>query len=209
MFMHRDIEPETKAISSGYRWTLVYDVKNFEQPGVPSSSMLSAQMTRLYANFETWKLSHDDLESRYVYVLQKDYGDQLSLGSLLGGDLSLARALRDIGHKLGFDILLAKIEKRRHGHVEVYGYDYDYDSDHFGEVHEMEEILEEEISLLSVFDLSGRFLVRDVDIEKEEVLQRHWEDDDAASESNLEDIGYNPTATHSFRGTVSILVARC
>ncbi|KAL1648713.1 hypothetical protein SLS58_001888 [Diplodia intermedia] len=164
-------------------------------------------MSRLYADFETWKLSHDYLASRYVYVLQKTYGDQLSLGSLSGGDLSLARALRDIGHKLDFEILLAKIEKRRHGHVEVDAYGYDYESDHFDEVHEMDEILEEEISLLSVFDLSGRLLVKDVDIEKKEVLQKRWEDDDAASESNLEDIGYNPTATHSFRGTALVMMS--
>lgn len=48
--------------------------------------------------------------------------------------------------------------------------------------------------------------MEDVDIEKEEVLQEYWEDDDAASETDLEDSSGHATATHRFRGTVSILI---
>lgn len=205
---YRDIEPEIKAISSGYRWTLVYDIKNFEQPDIYSSSMLSAQTSKLHANFETWKHPAYDLAPRYVYVLKNDYKNQLSLDALLGGDLNLARTLKGIGQKLGFDIFLATIEKRRHGHVKFVDYDYDDDwaSENPDEIHEMKEILEEEISLVSVFDLSGRLLVEDVDIEEEEVLQGHWEDDDAASETDLEDSSDHACATHKFRGTVSILI---
>lgn len=201
---YRDIEPEVKATSSGYRWTLVYDIKNFEQPGIYSSSMLSAQTSKLHANFETWKHPAYDLAPRYVYVLKNNYENQLSLNVLSGGDLNLARALKGIGQKLGFDIFLATIEKRRHGNVLYDAYDYyDWEEDNHDDLHEMEEILEENIFLVSVFDLSGRLLVEHVKIEKEEVLQEDWEDNDAAFETDLEELRNHATATHSFRGTVS------
>lgn len=183
-------------------------MKDFERPVDYSTANLSAQMQSLHKDFEAWKRDHDRLESRYVYVLQNNYSqEQLSLNVLSEGDLSLARALRGVGQRLGFDIFLARMENRRTGHVLVDEYDYEDDSCELGDFHEMEEVLEESVSLESVFDMSGRLLVADASVDKEEILQQNWEDNDEASETDLENTYSDATATHVFRGTVSILVS--
>ncbi|KAK0663634.1 hypothetical protein DIS24_g869 [Lasiodiplodia hormozganensis] len=239
MCWHHEMKFETRVVSSGYRWTLVYDLKDIEQPCFYySSSALSTQMITLHKNFEIWKHAYNKLAPLYVYVLNKNVDkDMLSLDVLSGRDLGLARALKEAGHKSGFGIFLARIETTKRGSVLADEYEYDLmndsvesremmkfrkmkdylkrgdyheveDSYKMGDFHEMEDVHSEDVILESIFDLSGRLLVANVEVNKEEVLQEDWEGNFDAEETDLECDGFGDslTATHVFRGTVSILV---
>lgn len=185
-------------VISGYRLALVYDIINFEQPFLTTSvSKVSQQMDPLYDVFSTWKQTHEDLRHRYIYVLPNTYeDDDLNLDILSGGDLAIARALKEVNRELSFTTFLARIESRKTGTLCDYDYD-DYDTE---TVHEMEHVKRETLSLEEVTDLSGRSLVKDVSIKKEEVLQEDW-----TEYVNPEEIEYSymeSTATHVFRSAV-------
>ncbi|KAH7042713.1 hypothetical protein B0J12DRAFT_207667 [Macrophomina phaseolina] len=204
MCWYHDVEQGTEDVTSGYRWALVYDVINFEQPDfAPSAERVSHPLNSLHDIFRSWKLTSDELEQRYIYVLTDTYeGPSLNIDMLRGGDLQVARALKEMGSQDGFTVFLARIESRKRGTVLVS--EWEDDLHDFGTVHEMESVHQEHLLLKQVASLYGRTLVDDVSIQKNQILQEDWTVHHQPEEDDLEDIYYggDAIATHIFEGVV-------
>jgi hypothetical protein len=110
---------------------------------------------------------------RMIYQLKHNYaGASISLSTLKGSDQLRAQRLLSVGDQLGYTLYLAKLEKRVHGSTEVhYRTRYDkYGEDSDDGPHTIEEVLEESLQLTEVFDIDGKVLVTDIDVEEGDIL---------------------------------------
>ncbi|KAK4215754.1 hypothetical protein QBC37DRAFT_371660 [Rhypophila decipiens] len=182
-----------------------------------------------------------------LYYLMDDISAEESLSdglkALKGSDLAIMECLDKLADELGFNVYIFRAEKvesgivassdddHREGYYDQYGDwnsmgdeedDEDEDEDEDAEnedetAHVMEEVLEMELNINKLVDLTGREMNYepeiDVDIIRENLINLEDPFEDPFDRADCEETDYEhsyhgPSATHRYRRTMAVLVPK-
>ncbi|KAL6360247.1 hypothetical protein LRP88_05951 [Fusarium phalaenopsidis] len=206
-FWYSDVSHEVLPVTSGYRWVLTYNLALDPARPRPSASLLG-QVNTLplkYALNRWLGKSPTTRQNKYFYhILDHDYTEaSISLNGLKAQDLVRVQALKEECSKLPVDVYLALLEKMESGSVED---DYDlYDMRYCDEedeedeededgYHEIDEVLQYSHNVLTLVDLDGHTVTKDLQLEEEDILQ---EDPFADIQGREHYEGYMGTNSHT------------
>ncbi|KAK3346421.1 hypothetical protein B0T25DRAFT_461040 [Lasiosphaeria hispida] len=232
---YSDVLHEVLPVTSGYRWVLTYNLAVSPELPRPSAGLVRDENRVLRHTLRRWleqRKRHgagDQAEAdHFYYLLDHEYTEaSISLRGLKTTDLARLQCLRAISAELEFDVFLAVLEKEEMGETAYdyndyrgrggYGwYDEDEDEDGNKSWHELDEVLDRSASILKLVDLDGHTLRTDMPIDGAHIcdstLQNEdpFEDPSDQGERDYEPYMGNsgPSATHWYRTTVAVLVAR-
>ncbi|KAK4242781.1 hypothetical protein C8A03DRAFT_29011 [Achaetomium macrosporum] len=239
---YSDVHHEVLPVTSGYRCVLTFNLAifpDFDFPNRlerPSAALLQDDIQKLRHALQRWLAcgqQQDDgaqsSDNHVYYLLDHEYTEaSISLNALKLQDLARVQCLKQLANELEFDILLAVLEKRQDGGVEMdwsrHGRrkkwyededDYDYVVGNRG-WHELDDVYETEFSIKKLVDLDGSYLRSGIKLDDAEVANNvipacddPFED---VKDRNEEYEGYmgnsGPTAIHWYRTSVAVLVPR-
>lgn len=213
---------EVKPVISGRRLVLTYNLIQKNPGQLPSASNSSKELTKLRSIFSWWKENIvddvDEMPDMMGYLLDHHYTQaSLSLNSLKGKDLKVATYLNEASAEADVYFCLANVERIVMGACEGgggrghYGYydDESEDSDDGGH-HSIDDILEDNISLVYVAELDGSAVGSNMPFDADQLIQEDIFDDLEPDEEDFE--GYTGNAgaqaTHFYRRTIAILMPR-
>ena len=203
---------EVKPITSGYRLVLVYNLVHESHVSFPSATLAVGKRNALEIVLRSWheasKEDECEVPKSLVYSLDYQYTDaSLSLQALKGEDRVKAEYLRETCADAGICFYLASMEHMKHGSAEENNYDNYYGhngEDQSAHHHDIEDVMEESLSLKRVVDLHGHLLARNLALDEETFIE---EDPFDGREPDREDYeGYTgnagASATHWYHVTV-------
>ena len=183
VYWYSDVHHEVLPVTSGYRWVLTYNLAIPPELERPSAALQSQETKVLRHALRKWlrdlnrqsvsaaTASHTVPNQIFIRLDHTYTEANISLHGLKTHDLALVDSLKDMSSQLGFDILLAVLEKKESGSVEYThpykdryrsrwdGSDGSGDSEEDeGDWHDMEEIFETEVSFKKIVDLTGQTL---------------------------------------------------
>jgi hypothetical protein len=157
---YTDVFHSIKAVESGYRVALSYNLIHTSTPSLkPDLTGMNANEQELMHVLLSWKQTNSP--QRVLYLLDHMYSESSLRASMLKGkDHHRATLLRAIAEKLHFRLCLVSLELHESGGANDYG-GYTYD-----EI-EMVEVDESNLSITRAYDLNGRKveLQEDLDLE--------------------------------------------
>ncbi|GKT50749.1 uncharacterized protein ColSpa_10930 [Colletotrichum spaethianum] len=188
---YSDVHHEVLPITDGYRVVLTYNLAIDPAAERPSAGLVRSENRALRHTLRRWlRKGADSGEVDHVYYgLDHEYTEaSISVKALKGRDLAVVQTLQELASELDFDVLLALTEKKETGSAEPNGYDprynghsrrdYGYyggedesDYDEESGPHELEEVLETELSVKVLVDLRGRPILRDMMLSQDNCLQ--------------------------------------
>lgn len=207
--MH-SVEP----VTSGYRVVLTYNLvaKGFQPP--PSVQSLQVHISQVRRTLEQWKRTNSP--DFLVYNLEHNYTNaSIRAKDLKGTDVHRVQCLVHLQEELGLRLCLGSLEKSISGSCEDNGGSwgrrgrwggrsryYDESDDDDGGTHQIEEEFDSSLSLVSVVDLEGNVVARNVGVDEDEhVVQVGYledrEPDDEDYEGHTGNAGAQ--ATHWYR----------
>ncbi|KAJ5377333.1 uncharacterized protein N7496_004742 [Penicillium cataractarum] len=226
---YSDVVHEVLPVRSGYRWVLTYNLCIDPSQQRPTACLQTEGARYLHEILKTWIGQKDRDMSHAYYRLDHEYTQaNISLNALKGRDMAAVHLLKDISKTLNVEIFLALLAKSEFGSCEYYG-DYrrkryyyrardygfrdfddedDEDADYYGRRgarHELQEVFETSYEITSLVDLDGCRLVKDMELEKDNVLQEECfkevdpEEDYTGYQGNS-----GPEATHWYRAVVIV-----
>lgn len=159
----------------------------------------------------------DEIPQTKAYMLEHHYTEaSLSFNSLKGKDLQIATYLKEAAAETYVYFCLANVERTVVGGCDDYdsryrGYRGYYDEEESDEeFHTIEDVIEQDISLLYVAGLDGSEIGRDMPFGEDHLIQKDIFDDLSPDDEDFEGHTGNEgaTATHFYRRTVAILMPR-
>ena len=229
---YADVTHEIQPITSGYRLVLVYNL--IKAPGGcgPSASSLATQRRELTSIIKDWN-DASNAGDKYVpealmYKLDHKYTDaNISLQALKGLDKVKADYLKEACAEVGLCFYLASMQFEREGGCDEDEDEYDDEDDDeddededeaedededcgkdrgrlSSDFHEIEELVDEKLSLRRMVDLEGNVLAHRIrldegDIVQEEPFARDPDKEDYSGYTGNEGV----SATHWYNDTVS------
>ena len=202
---YADVTHEVKAVTSGYRLVLTYNLIDLSQGLQRSAAMLSREKRMLKGIISSWTRSVEGPASKaphfLAYKLDHKYTDaNLRFRSLKGLDKVKADYFREVcaGANAGF--FLASMERKVMGSCEEYHSRY-----RTQKMHALDDVVLDSIELKRMIDLNGSVLAREISIDGTDIVQR----DPFARDPDKEDFaGYTgnegASATQFYHDTVSI-----
>ena len=173
---YTDVEHQVKAVTSGYRLALSFNLihtTNALRPALASHTAVSRRLQRILLS---WKQAEQNAPDKIIYVLAHKYSHANLSGSALKGlDAHLVALLENVGRPLGFGMGLANLtctesgiavdngggcgygRRRRYGR-----YDDDDDDDVY-----MEEVESRSVQIEHLVDISGHLIQAKLDFRNE------------------------------------------
>ncbi|TKW52228.1 hypothetical protein CTA1_12806 [Colletotrichum tanaceti] len=229
---YSDVHHEVLPVTSGYRVVLTYNLTIDQAGQRPSAGLVRNENRALRHTLKRWlRKGADGGEMDYVYYgLDHEYTEaSISKKALKGRDLAVVQTLQDIASGLDFDVFLALTERMETGSTSPNGFDHRFDShrsnsrryydgddetesepDEDPGPHEIEEVLETDLSVKLLVDLSGRPILRDVNLSQEDCLGGDDFFEGATQKEEYEGYqgNWGPTATHWYRVTADLIIRR-
>ncbi|KAG9550460.1 hypothetical protein KCU71_g10534, partial [Aureobasidium melanogenum] len=173
-------------VTSGYRWVLTYNLVQTEFEHLNSTASAEQNFRGIFTEWNKINKNGSGEADRIIYQLDHKYTDaSIRLQTLKGSDLLKSQLLFSVGNQMGYALYLASLEKQVHYSAEsgYHGYRSRYDDEEEGgsdgEVHAIEDVLEESLTLTRVVDPDGLVVITDLAIEEEDILQEEpYEDCD-------------------------------
>jgi hypothetical protein len=208
-------------VTSGHRVVLTYNLLHIGNSVPPPLRSDGEQSSALGRCLKAWSTSFDvgvdvddalaedvpeSMPNLLVYLLDHEYTQaNLKLDNLKGDDHRRVNALARIAGRSGFHCYLGTIEKTVKGGVS--GDDSDYNS---WEMHDIDDVTEERISVSQVFELDGTLYAEEVDIEEDDFVQAEPFEDRKPDDEDYEGWTGNEGAetTHFYRDTVGTIDKR-
>lgn len=178
---YSDVTHEVLPVESGRRWVLTFNLvlrpepqtaPNALPPRAPSATIQFVEKSVLRRTLEKWLSLKLMLSSchQVCHVLDHTYSEaSISFKTLKGRDLAQVRALKELSKELPFDIFLASLERETR---EVDDWDPYYGGSGFAS-----ETLDEDYTIKALSDLNNNVIMRDVAMEKEDLLIEEYFDD--------------------------------
>ncbi|KAH0267224.1 hypothetical protein KCU91_g10259, partial [Aureobasidium melanogenum] len=183
---YSDVLHEVQEVTSGYRWVLTYNLVQTEFEHLNSTASAEQKFRGIFTEWNKINKNGSGEADRIIYQLDHKYTDaSIRLQTLKGSDLLKSQLLFSVGNQMGYALYLASLEKQVHYSAEsgYHGYRSRYDDEEeggsHGEVHAIEDVLEESLTLTRVVDPDGLVVITDLAIEEEDILQEEpYEDCD-------------------------------
>ncbi|KAG9599234.1 hypothetical protein KCU86_g2691, partial [Aureobasidium melanogenum] len=183
---YSDVLHEVQEVTSGYRWVLTYNLVQTEFEHLNSTASAEQKFRGIFTEWNKINKNGSGEADRIIYQLDHKYTDaSIRLQTLKGSDLLKSQLLFSVGNQMGYALYLASLEKQVHYSAEsgYHGYRSRYDDEEEGgsdgEVHAIEDVLEESRTLTRVVDPDGLVVITDLAIEEEDILQEEpYEDCD-------------------------------
>lgn len=211
---YADVTHEVKAITSGYRLVLTYNLIDLSQGLERSAAMLSREKRMLQHIIPFWARSIEEPLSKapdfLAYKLDHEYTDaSLKFQSLKGLDKVRAEYLREVCAWANVCFYLASMERTVVGSCEEEYSGYGrWERYRTQEIHTLEEVVEESTELKRMIDLDGSVLAREVSIDEADIVQENPFD---RNPDNEDFEGYTgnegASATQFYHDTVRISLA--
>lgn len=178
---YSDVTHEVLPVESGRRWVLTFNLvlapepqttPNALRPLAPSATTQLAEKSFLRRSLEKWLSLKSMLSSchQVCHVLDHTYSEaSVSFKTLKGRDLAQVRALKEISKDLPFDIFLASLERETREEDDWHPY--------YGGSGLPGEMLEEDYTIKALSDLNNNVVMKDVAMEKEDLLIEDYFDD--------------------------------
>ncbi|WQF83243.1 Putative prolyl 4-hydroxylase alpha subunit, Fe(2+) 2OG dioxygenase domain-containing protein [Colletotrichum destructivum] len=229
---YSDVHHEVLPVTSGYRVVLTYNLTIDQARQQPSAGLVRNENRALRHTLKRWlRKGADGGEADYVYYgLDHEYTEaSISMKALKGRDSAVVQTLQDLASGLDFDVLLALTEMMEAGSTSPNGFDPRFDSyrsnsrryyndedeiesepDEDPGPHEIEDVLETELSVKLLVDLRGRPIIRDVNLSQEHCLRDEGFFEGATRREEYEGYqgNWGPTATHWYRVTAALIIRR-
>ncbi|OHE96456.1 2OG-Fe(II)oxygenase superfamily protein [Colletotrichum orchidophilum] len=227
-----DVNHEVLPVTEGYRVVLTYNLTVDPAAPQPSAGLQREQTHGLRHTLRRW-LKSPELEADHVYYgLDHEYTEaSISTKALKGRDAAVVQTLQELSAGLEFDVLLALTEKReigstsfeyvapvsynRLGRRRYEDYDYEEDGDDSDGVapeqpYEIEEMTDTDLSVKVLVDLSGRPILRDIELDFGNVLQADDFFDGVKRQEEYEGYqgNWGPSATHWYCVTAALIIRR-
>lgn len=179
---YSDVHHEVLPVNSGYRLVLTYNLVLDHSNQRPCEDLQTSEMRLLHDVIGRWLLEDkNEREIDYVYYkLDHEYTEaSISLNNLKGQDWAQVQALRYVSSQLPVDIFLAVLEKEEMGGCDSSCYnkknsywDEEYEEvEHDGGFHPIDDICSTEYKILSLVDLDGCQVAKDMKLDETKVLQ--------------------------------------
>lgn len=229
---YSDVVHEVTQVTAGYRLVLTFNMVMSEpqNTALPAAEVV-LQQPLLDRALKAWTY-HGDPQEDLLFALEHKYTEaSLKASSLKAADRARVTALQRYAGQYQYDIFLATMEHYRRGHAEendydpyergtMYGCDWDddereYDDYGYGDdadgLHGIEDIVESETQLKHVVDLDGTLLLKDVDVDEEQVINLDPYEDRDPDAHEYEGFTGNAGAqsSHWYRDTVCVPELRC
>ena len=172
---YTDVEHQVKAVTSGYRLALSFNLihtTNALRPALASNTAVSRRLRHILLS---WKQAEQDAPAKIVYVLSHKYSRANLSGSALKGlDAHLVALLENAGRPLGFGMGLANLTCTESGyavddgggygrrHRNRYYEDEDEDEDDEDDVY-MEEVEDTSVRIEHLVDMNGHLIQEKLD----------------------------------------------
>lgn len=203
---YSDVTHEVLPVRSGYRWVLTYNMAIDKHAQRPSAALKRSETRALRHTLRRWP---DDGPAYLLHTLDHHYTQaNVCLNNLKTRDLAQVQTLMDAAQELDFEIFLALIEKEEMGAVEYTpgsrrGYYYnpyddedDDDEDDEESYHHIDDIMEENYKIKSLFDLQGRLVAESLSFDTEQMLDPEAFEDLDCDEEDYE--GYMGNSVRYF-----------
>lgn len=211
---YADVTHEVKAVTSGHRLVLTYNLIDLSQGLQRTAAMLSREKRMLKGIICSWSRSVEEPASKapnfLAYKFDHEYTDaSLKFQSLKGLDKVKADYLREVCAGANACFYLASMERKVVGSCEedYSGYSR-WERHRAQEVHTLEEIVEQSTELKRMIDLDGSVLAREISINEADIAQEDPFDRDPDKE-DFEGYTGNEgaSATQFYHDTVRIALA--
>lgn len=211
---YADVTHEVKAVTSGYRLVLTYNLVDLSLGTQRSAATLSREKNILKAIISSWARSHEEPASTapdfLAYKFDHKYTDaSLKFQSLKALDKVKADYLREACAAANACFYLASMERTEMGSCEG-GYDgYSGRERHRTQgMHTLEDIIERSTELKRMIDVDGSVIAKDISINEADIVQQ----DPYGRDPDKENFGgytgnEGASATHFYHDTVRIALA--
>ena len=198
-------------VTSGYRLVLTYNLISHGEP--QSAAVLGDDHAKLCRLLASWARSNEEAPEKMAYLLDHQYTETgLRLNRLKGSDLRKAEFLKKACDEQDYCVFLAQLELSREGACDEPedGYGYGYGSSYNGDYHEHFDDIETELRLLKVFEMDGKEIATNVDLDEEDLVQEDPFKDEKPDDEDFSGYTGNEgvTSTHFYRRTCIVVVPR-
>lgn len=204
---YADVLHSVEPVTSGYRVVLTYNLvaKGFQPP--PSLQSLRVHVDQVKHTLKRWKKVGSP--EFLVYNLEHNYTNaSIRASDLKGTDVHRVQCMMHLQQELGLRLCLGSLEKSIFGSCDSgygggYGWsDDDGEDEDDEEFHAIDEELENSVTLLSVVDLEGNVVAKNVGVDEDEHIVQigHFEDrtpDEESYDGHTGNAGAQ--ATHWYR----------
>lgn len=215
---YADVVHSVEPVTSGHRVVLTYNLvaKGLQPP--PSLQDLQVHVDQVRHTLKRWDRTGSP--EFLVYKLEHNYTNaSIRAADLKGTDIHRVRCLMHLQKELGLRLLLGSLEKSVSGSCEPNyrsysggyrswrrNYYYDESEEEDEGPHHIDEEIESSLTLVSVVDLQGNVVARNVGVDEDEhIVQRGYlgdrEPDDEDYEGHTGNAGAQ--ATHWYRVSLS------
>ncbi|KAJ8455552.1 hypothetical protein ONZ51_g12411 [Trametes cubensis] len=211
---YTDVEHEVKAVTSGYRLALSFNLMHTTNSLRPTLSVnnLPARLRRVLLSWERGK-GDTDAPAKIIYLLSHKYSHaNLSGSALKGVDAHLIAVLDNVGRPYGIHIGLANLTCTQRGSAEDYGdSSYRWGRCAYDDDVGMMEVEDTEVVIEHLVDLDGRLIQESVtcDIEFEVIPDELVDEITAGDYDDQEYEGYQGNYAGSlerfYRRTVLVM----
>lgn len=213
---YADATCSMEPVTSGYRVILLYNLVAKSWQPLPSLRTLQNHMDRVRHTLSRWKRLGSS--SFLVYRLRHPYTDaSFRVSDLRGADVHRVQCLMHMRQQLGVELFLGSLEKSIEGPWQDMGEtinywrrkrsehdeDVDDDDDYDDSLHVITEEYSSSLTLLSVMDLEGNPVVRNMGVRDKHMVQSEHDLDRLPDHEDFEECGYGENAMVTHRYLVS------